>query len=41
MTTPVPLLRDQPATVTGQMPSRELVEVIQRLVAAVREIYGR
>lgn len=36
--TPVPLLPTQPATQKGDTPSRELLEVIDRLVAKVREL---
>lgn len=36
--TVVPLLNDQPVTAKGDRPSHDLVEVIQRLVAAIRAV---
>ena len=39
--TAIPLLQQQPVTQSGQMPSRELVEVIQRLVAEIEVLKAR
>jgi hypothetical protein len=35
------LLPEQPVTVSGERPSAELVEIVQRLAVAVGELQGR
>ena len=37
----IPLNSDQPATIKGDLPSRELVEVLQRLVGEVKAMQAR